>query len=277
MDALILLVVRRRCLVCLPPACLPVNAARAAPYCSCVPQDADYQQWYDEGAHPLRRQQHRAGGLEAAWAAVLGGPAAGSLVQQQLPRSLLQASGQMPWDAAAAACLRLLRLLLRSLGSGGADPVAVAAGADASAAPALLCSAQQSSVLLRAFAAPLRRQGALAAANALLGITGGWVGCCCCTARVHSSSSIVSLGASGVLACAVLPWEDAQHTATSSNRRWKPPHLPLCRQHAHQHCGESGAGCTSGRRAAVAVGAPAGLSEGRAVRCRVVAVWRVPV
>ncbi|KAL4859302.1 Microsomal glutathione S-transferase 3 [Chlorella vulgaris] len=134
--------------------------------------DADYQQWYDEGAHPLRRQQHRAGGLEAAWAAVLGGPAAGSLVQQQLPRSLLQASGQMPWDAAAAACLRLLRLLLRSLGSGGADPVAVAAGADASAAPALLCSAQQSSVLLRAFAAPLRRQGALAAANALLGITG---------------------------------------------------------------------------------------------------------
>ncbi|KAI3435901.1 hypothetical protein D9Q98_001959 [Chlorella vulgaris] len=134
--------------------------------------DADYQQWYDEGAHPLRRQQHRAGGLEAAWAAVLGGPAAGSLVQQQLPRSLLQASGQMPWDAAAAACLRLLRLLLRSLGSGGADPVAVAAGADASAAPPLLCSAQQSSVLLRAFAAPLRRQGALAAANALLGITG---------------------------------------------------------------------------------------------------------
>ena len=33
--------------------------------------DSEYQRWYDESAHPLRRQQRRPGGLEAAWAAVL--------------------------------------------------------------------------------------------------------------------------------------------------------------------------------------------------------------
>lgn len=81
------------------------------PACA-APQDGGYQQWYDEAAHPLRRQQQRPGGLEAAWAAVLGGPSARSLVQLQLPRSLLEASGAMPWDAAAAACLRLLHALL---------------------------------------------------------------------------------------------------------------------------------------------------------------------
>lgn len=76
------------------------------------PQDASYQQWYDEAAHPLRKQRLRPGGLEAAWAAVLGGGSGASLVQQQLPRTLLAASVSMPWDAAACACLRLLRALL---------------------------------------------------------------------------------------------------------------------------------------------------------------------
>ena len=91
-------------------------------------QDSEYQQWYDEAAHPLRRHQRRPGGLEAAWAAVLGGACAGSLVQHRLPRTLLDASGSMPWDAPAAACLRLLLPVRGSpagSATGGADATAL--------------------------------------------------------------------------------------------------------------------------------------------------------
>ena len=113
-------------------------------------QDADYQQWYDEAAHPLRKQQRRPGGLEAAWAAVLGGGSACSLVQQQLPRTLLEASGSMPWDAAAAACLQLLAALL---------------------ATQRQQREQQEQLLLRAFSKQLREAGGRATTR-ILGISG---------------------------------------------------------------------------------------------------------
>ena len=117
------------------------------PSLPCPTQDAGYQAWFDEAAHPLRKQRQRPGGLEAAWAAVLGGGGGASLVRQQLPRSLLDASSSMPWDAAAAACLHLLRALL-----------APAAAAGEQGLPPLL---------QHAFPSPLREGGALAAQRAL--------------------------------------------------------------------------------------------------------------
>ena len=114
-------------------------------------QDSEYQQWYDEAAHPLRRHQRRPGGLEAAWAAVLGGACAGSLVQHRLPRTLLDASGSMPWDAAAAACLRLLLTLL------GSTAGSATGGADATALQ------QRQELLGRAFRPELREAGTRAA------------------------------------------------------------------------------------------------------------------
>lgn len=91
---------------------------------SLLRQDADYQRWFDEAAHPLRKQRQRPGGLEAAWAAVLGSRSAGSIMQQQLPRTLLEASVTMRWDAAAAACLGLLGALLRGAAGSRGSPAA---------------------------------------------------------------------------------------------------------------------------------------------------------
>lgn len=120
-------------------------------------QDADYQRWFDESAHPLRKQRQRPGGLEAAWAAVLGGRSAGSIVQQQLPRTLLEASVSMRWDAAAAACLQLLGALLRGAASAGRD-----AGSEA---------AEVEQLLLHAFSRQQREAGAHVATR-VLGFSG---------------------------------------------------------------------------------------------------------
>jgi hypothetical protein len=81
---------------------------------------------------------------------VLGGGSACSLVQQQLPRTLLEASGSMPWDAAAAACLRLLAALL---------------------ATQRQQQEQQAQLLLRAFSKQLREAGGRATTR-ILGISG---------------------------------------------------------------------------------------------------------
>ena len=78
---------------------------------------------------------------------MLGGGSACSLVQQQLPRTLLEASGSMPWDAAAAACLRLLAALLATQRQ------------------------QQAQLLLRAFSKQLREAGGRATTR-ILGISG---------------------------------------------------------------------------------------------------------
>ncbi|KAL4458540.1 hypothetical protein ABPG75_013405 [Micractinium tetrahymenae] len=122
--------------------------------------DSEYQQWYDEAAHPLCKQQRRPGGLEAAWAAVLGGPSARSLVQLQLPRSLLEASGSMPWDAAAAACLRLLHGLLYAVQRSGGGSSASDGGSEA----------VQAQLLQRAFG-PLQREAGARAATRICHMT----------------------------------------------------------------------------------------------------------
>lgn len=142
-------------------------------YAPCAPpcrpaQDASYQAWFDEAAHPLRKQRQRPGGLEAAWAAVLGSGSGASLVRQQLPRSLLEAASSMPWDAAAAACLRLLRALLA--------PAAEEQGKQG-----------QQDLLQHAFSAPLRAAGARAAQRALV-ISGAAVLACLLSAAAGCRS-----------------------------------------------------------------------------------------
>lgn len=150
------------------------------------PQDSEYQQWYDEAAHPLRKQHHRPGGLEAAWAAVLGGPSGRSLVQLQLPRSLLEASGAMPWDAAAAACLHLLHALLGAVQRSASGSAGDAGG-----------QAAQRELLQRVFGPQQREAGALAAtricqlssASLACGSGGAWRGY-----LVHLSLSALAPG-----------------------------------------------------------------------------------
>lgn len=90
---------------------------------------------------------------------MLGGASGASIVQQQLPRSLLEASGSMPWDAAAAACLRLLGTLL----SGAAGKGEGEQGLE--------------QLLQRAFSAQLLEAGAFVSMRALA-ILGAY--CCCC-------------------------------------------------------------------------------------------------
>jgi hypothetical protein len=132
-------------------------------------QDSDYQRWYDEAAHPLRKHRPTLG-LEAAWTAVLGGPSAGSLMQQQLPSTLLEASSTMPWDAAAASALRLLRLLLNMCGT--AEQVEVQQQQPQLQPQQKQEQLQLAGVLLRAFDQRWRKEGAKAAAGSLLGLSG---------------------------------------------------------------------------------------------------------
>lgn len=82
---------------------------------------------------------------------MLGGPSGCSLMQLQLPRSLLEASSSMPWDAAAAACLQLLHSLLDAVHRSGSG----SAGDGGQAA--------QQELLQRVFSPQLREAGALAA------------------------------------------------------------------------------------------------------------------
>ncbi|PRW60124.1 hypothetical protein C2E21_1573 [Chlorella sorokiniana] len=131
--------------------------------------DADYQRWFDEAAHPLRKQRQRPGGLEAAWAAVLGGRSAGSIVQQQLPRTLLEASMTMRWDAAAAACLGLLAALLRGAAANQSS-VSIAA-TEAGAEPGERQQSEVEQLLQGAFSRQQLEVGARVATR-ILGITG---------------------------------------------------------------------------------------------------------
>lgn len=69
--------------------------------------DDRYNEWYDEGEHPLPEPQ-RAPDMEAALDAALGGGGDDTMRSSQLPKTVMEASLETPWQAALSAALILL-------------------------------------------------------------------------------------------------------------------------------------------------------------------------
>lgn len=84
-------------------------------------QDSNYQEWYDEEAHPLPElHTSRLKGVDAVLDEALGSPLGGEGLEGSGdeappppgPQTLLAASVQLPWQATLAAALQLLRCCL---------------------------------------------------------------------------------------------------------------------------------------------------------------------